>query len=99
MEGTILYFYVKLTFPGHPSNLGTLTMDEIAAQTFIFFVAGSETSGTTLTFALFELAMHPEIQDRLREEIFTVLAKHDGKITYDSLNEMKFMSQVIDGTY
>nr|QYA71973.1 cytochrome P450 [Anoplophora glabripennis] len=85
-------------FNGHSDEVQSLTMDEIAAQTFIFFVAGSETSGTTLTFALFEMAMHPEIQDRLREEILTVLSKHDGKITYDSLNEMKYMSQVIDET-
>ncbi|KAJ8935460.1 hypothetical protein NQ318_021706 [Aromia moschata] len=74
----------------------TLTMDEIAAQCFVFFIAGFETSSTTMTFALFELATHPDIQDKVREEIETVFARHDGKMTYDSLSELKYMMQVID---
>lgn len=76
----------------------TLTTLEIVAQSFVFFVAGFETSSTTMTFALFEMARHPEIQDKVREEIHTVLAKHDNKITYDSMNELIYMRQVIDET-
>lgn len=85
---------------GHnfPGDGNSLTMDEIVAQSFVFFVAGFETSSTTMTFALFELATHPEIQERLRDEIDTVLARHGGKMTYDSLSDMKYMSQVIDET-
>lgn len=74
-----------------------LTMNEIVAQSYVFFLAGFETSSTTMTFALFELAIHPEIQDRVRKEIQTVLSKHDNQMTYDSLNELKYMGQVIDG--
>lgn len=72
-------------------------MNEIVAQSYVFFLAGFETSSTTMTFALFELAIHPEIQDRVRKEIQTVLSKHDNQMTYDSLNELKYMGQVIDG--
>ncbi|KAJ8913637.1 hypothetical protein NQ315_007354 [Exocentrus adspersus] len=75
-----------------------LTMNEIMAQSYVFFIAGFETSSTTMTFALFELAIHPQIQDKLREEISTVLKKHQDQITYDSLNDLKYMSQVIDET-
>nr|WCC58068.1 cytochrome P450 [Pharsalia antennata] len=70
----------------------TLTMDELAAQCFVFFLAGFETSSTTATFVLYELATHQKV----REEIRTVLAKHDNKITYDSLSELTYMRQVID---
>ncbi|KAJ8932740.1 hypothetical protein NQ314_014437 [Rhamnusium bicolor] len=66
------------------------------AQSFVFFIAGFETSSTTMTFALFELATHPEIQKKVREEINTVLAKHNNQITYDSLSDLKYMGQVID---
>ncbi|KAJ8913650.1 hypothetical protein NQ315_007367 [Exocentrus adspersus] len=76
----------------------SLTMDEIVAQSFIFFIAGFETSSTTMTFALFELATHPEIQDKVRTEIQDVLSRHDNKITYDSINELVYMKQVIDET-
>nr|WCC58077.1 cytochrome P450 [Pharsalia antennata] len=76
----------------------SVTMEEIVSQCFIFFVAGFETTSGALTFALFELSRHPEIQDRLREEIVTVLGRHDDKLTYDSLSEMKYLEQVIDET-
>ncbi|KAJ8949550.1 hypothetical protein NQ314_008179 [Rhamnusium bicolor] len=82
---------------GHQGDGNTLTMDEVAAQSFVFFLAGFETSSTTATFALYSLATHPEIQDKLREEIHRVLERHNDQITYDSLSEMKYMKQVIDG--
>ena len=46
------------------------------AQTFSFLLAGYETSASTLTFALYELALHPEIQQSLRAEILNELSKH-----------------------
>ncbi|KAJ8913636.1 hypothetical protein NQ315_007353 [Exocentrus adspersus] len=80
-----------------PSGDGTsLSMNEIVAQSFIFFLAGFETSASTMTFTLFELATHQDIQDRLRAEIVDVLAGHNNEITYDSVNEMKYLDQVIN---
>jgi cytochrome P450 family 6 len=83
---------------GYKHDGKTLTIEEIAAQSFVFFVAGFETSSTTMTFALYELAKHQDIQDKVRQEIETVLAKHEGKITYESIQEMKYMNRVIDET-
>lgn len=74
-----------------------LTLDEIASQAIVFFAAGFETSSTLMTFAFYELSKHQDIQDKLRNEINTVLAQHDNKITYDSIQDMKYLSQVIDG--
>jgi len=71
---------------------------EIAAQVFVFFVAGFETSATTASFALYELALNPEVQDTLRNEIDQVLAKHGGKATYEALAEMNYLTQTIDET-
>lgn len=50
-------------------NSGPISVHEIAAQGFIFFLAGFETSSTTMTFALYELAMNQELQDRARIEM------------------------------
>jgi cytochrome P450 len=41
-----------------------LTEDEILAQAWIFFLAGYETTATTLTFCSYELALNPECQER-----------------------------------
>lgn len=77
----------------------SLTIEQMAAQAFAFFVAGFETSSTTMTFCLYELARHPDVQKRLREEVREVLKMHDGQVTYEALQEMKYMGQVLDGEY
>lgn len=74
-----------------------LSLKDIAAQVFLFFFAGFETSSTAMTYALYELALNPEIQNRVRSELNEVISRHDGKITYDSLMEMTYLDQVIYG--
>lgn len=76
-----------------------LTIEQMAAQAFAFFVAGFETSSTTMTFCLYELARHLDVQRRVREEVREVLKRHDGQITYDAVQEMKYMGQVLDGEF
>ena len=67
------------------------------AQALSFLLAGFETSGSTLSFALHDLALHPEIQQRLRAEILQVLSKHDGKLTYDGIQNMSYLDRVVSG--
>lgn len=78
-------------------NDPSLTLNIIAAQCFVFFIAGFETSSTTMTFALYELAKNQELQSKVREEIETVLKRHDGQVSYDSIMDLKYMGQVIEG--
>ncbi|XP_039501932.1 probable cytochrome P450 6a14 [Drosophila santomea] len=73
-----------------------LTLEQMAAQAFVFFVAGFETSSSTMAFCLYELALQPEIQNQVRDEIERVL--DGGTITYDALAEMTFLEQVLSET-
>ena len=67
------------------------------AQALIFLIAGYETSASTLSFALYELALHPEIQQSVRTEIVQVLSKHGGKLTYDGMQDMSYLDRVVSG--
>lgn len=74
-----------------------MTLMELAAQAIVFFGAGNETSSSTLAFVMHELAVNPDIQQRVHDEIDAVLEKYDGQITYDSITEMKYLEACIDG--
>ncbi|XP_016990153.1 probable cytochrome P450 6a14 [Drosophila rhopaloa] len=76
-----------------------LTLEQMAAQAFVFFVAGFETSSSTMSFCLYELAVQPEIQQRVRDEIESVLGNvEEGELNYDALAEMKYLDQVVAET-
>jgi cytochrome P450 len=78
-------------------NVAGLSMNSLAAQAFVFYLGGFETSSTTMTFCLYELSLHQDIQDRLGEEIDDVLQKHEGKITYEGIQEMEYLDNVVSG--
>lgn len=78
-------------------NQKTMSINEIAAQVFVFFAAGFETSSSTLSLCLYELALNPDIQKRVIDEIDRVLEMYNGNITYDCVNDMKYLECCIDG--
>lgn len=70
--------------------------DEIAAQCFIFFFAGFETTSTALTWAAYELAVNPEVQQTLYDEIVGMNEQlGDQHINYDAIQKMTYLDQVV----
>lgn len=52
---------------------GALTTKELVDECKTFFFGGHETTALSLTWTLFQLALHPEWQDQLRVEIREVI--------------------------
>ncbi|KAI8442458.1 hypothetical protein MSG28_005960 [Choristoneura fumiferana] len=73
-----------------------VTHDMLAAQSLVFFAAGFETSSTTMTFSLFELAKHQDVQQRVYEELTKYLKKTEGKVTYEVTSELPYMEACVD---
>nr|CAD7404957.1 unnamed protein product [Timema cristinae] len=75
-----------------------LSDDTLVAQAAVFFTAGFETNATTLSFCLYELALSPDIQTKLRREIVDVMHKQGEDITYETLHQMKYLHMVVSET-
>jgi cytochrome P450 len=71
------------------------TDTEIRDQLMTLMFAGHDTSTSTVTFALWELAHHPEAHERLTEELDRVLA--GAPPTIDQLErELPYLDMVVD---
>lgn len=77
----------------------SLTDLDLAAQALIFFFAGFDTVSTLMYFMSYELALNPNIQQRLQKEIDDTLKECNGDLTYEALLKMKYMDMVVCGMY
>lgn len=77
--------------------VGKLTFEEICAQAFVFFIGGFEASSTTMCYCMYELAKSPAVQERLIEEVKGVLGRHNNLVSYDAIQEMTYLEQVVLG--
>src|SRR5699024_3509585 len=78
-----------------------LNENEIIAQCLLFFIAGFETTATSITHCLFELARNPDIQEQLHQqledELATIPANSDQY--YDTvINKIPYLEAVIKET-
>lgn len=81
------------------SSSRRLTLNECIAQAFIFFLGGADTSSFTISYAMCELGMNPEMQERLREETNEKIKDSNGELTYDNIQEMTYLNQVVSGEF
>ncbi|XP_058053773.1 probable cytochrome P450 6a13 [Anopheles bellator] len=75
---------------------GGLTMDELKAQAFGFFLAGFETSSSNVTFCLYELARNEHCQERARACVLKALRKHGGMMSYEAIADMDYLDRCIN---
>lgn len=68
---------------------------EIVSQAFFFFLGGLDTIMWTLVAFSYELTRHPDIQQRLIDEVDATNESLNGAdVTYDALKKMKYMEMV-----
>ncbi|XP_055905027.1 probable cytochrome P450 6g2 [Eupeodes corollae] len=69
--------------------------DILVAQAALFFTAGFETSSSSMSFALYELAKRPDLQMRLRNEIRDALEENGGDINYRMIANLQYLHMII----
>ncbi|MFD8525318.1 cytochrome P450 [Streptomyces capillispiralis] len=77
----------------HESDGQGLTDSELINTLVTFFLAGTDTTATTLAWALHLLAQHPQVQQRVQAEVDAVWA--NGPATYQELPRLDLTNRVI----
>ena len=75
-----------------PETGNALTDQEIADELIVFLFAGHDTTATTLTYALWALGRHPDIQARVARE---AAALPDRPLEPDDVAELSYTVQVL----
>lgn len=98
VQSSSAYDWRDLFRKKHENNF--LNADNIITDSLLLCAVAAgdyETSLKVMIFCLYELATNKDIQRKVHEEIDKTLEAHNGKITYDSLAEMKQLHYCIDG--
>lgn len=67
---------------------------ELVSHSITFFFDGFETSSVTMAYMLYEIAKHPEVQRKLRQEIRETESKTG--LTFETISEMPYLDQVFN---
>ena len=67
-----------------------MTIEDVIEECKLFYFAGMETTSVLLTWTMVVLGMHPEWQDRAREEVVSLFGKN--KPDLEGLSRVKTVS-------
>jgi cytochrome P450 len=70
--------------------------DEVRTQVLHLLMAGTDTTATTLSWVFYELARHPDVAARVRQELGTVLGGR--AVTGPDLAELRYLDRVLTET-
>ncbi|XP_023210575.1 cytochrome P450 3A41-like [Centruroides sculpturatus] len=69
-------------------------LEDVVSQCVTFFVAGYFGPTLTLSYSVHELAVNPDIQEKLINEVDETIKKSGG-LNYDSVSEMKYLNAFV----
>ena len=75
-------------------DTGMLTDERLRDQMVTMIFAGHDTTTTSLTFAFWAIANHPEVRERFHEEVDSL----DGPPTMDDLDDLEYTEKVVQET-
>lgn len=72
-----------------------LNVAKCAAQAFVFYMGGYETSASSASYCLWALCKNPQWMKKARQEVDEVMRKSNGKLQYEDIAKFKVLDQCI----
>ncbi|XP_077559258.1 cytochrome P450 3A14-like isoform X2 [Haemaphysalis longicornis] len=74
----------------------SLSNEEVFMTANSLFIAGFDTTATTLTYVTFCIAKHLDVQTKLRQEIREILTENQADLDYDTtMKKLPYLKQVV----
>ncbi|KAL1444232.1 hypothetical protein MTO96_045603 [Rhipicephalus appendiculatus] len=78
-----------------PAGIKALTEEEALSQCISFFIAGQDATSSVLAYTFYLLALHPEVQQRLQEEVDRCFEENGEEPSLDDVYKLKYLNCVI----
>ncbi|XP_037279003.2 cytochrome P450 3A8 isoform X2 [Rhipicephalus microplus] len=75
-----------------------LSEDEALAQCVLFFLAGQDTTSSVIAFAIYSLALNPDVQAKLRNEADECFATHGKEPSLVAISKLPYLHCVVSET-
>lgn len=82
----------------HKNNGEKLTMEEVTSQSILFFFAAFDTASSLMCWASHQLAIHPDIQEKLIAEVDSAVEKEGEKLSYETINALPYFEMFLNET-
>lgn len=86
--------FLDLLLEGNEKH-NLLTDDDVREEVDTFMFEGHDTTTAGMSWALFLLGLHPDVQDKVHQEIDSIFAGSDRPATMKDLGEMKVLERCL----
>lgn len=90
--------FLDLLLQSTDENGEPLSNEAIQEEVDTFMFEGHDTTSSGISFALYEIANNPDVQKKILDEQADIFADNTSEISYNDLNQMKYLEMVIKET-
>lgn len=86
--------FLDILFNARDEHGNALQIDEIKDEVATFLFAGYDTTSSAISWAVYNLAMHPDLQEKCRDEVQNLLRDKED-VEWDVINKLEYLTMFV----